>query len=74
MAGILKAKMEFYRASELFLDARGASRPGDDGDLACQFGRVDDQPHFGVEQGRARIEVEAADEHVFIVEYKGLGV
>src|SRR5512139_2544684 len=128
MAGVLKTKIGFYLASEMFLerqrlqqaqqaalDRRGfrfnvenshialvdvvpyqasgdgfsgffPDQPwlvaafgahgilGDFGDLAREFRRMDDQPHFGVESCRARIEVEAADEYVLVVEHEGLGV
>jgi hypothetical protein len=39
-----------------------------------QRGAVDHQAHFGVELGRARIEVERADEDRALIDGEGLGV
>ena len=39
-----------------------------------QRGGVDDQSHFGVESGGARVEVERADEDAFLVDDEGFGV
>ena len=38
------------------------------------FRAIDQQPHFRIQRGRARIEVERPDEHTCTIHGKGLGM
>jgi hypothetical protein len=43
-------------------------------DLLAQGRVFDDHAHFGIEHGRARIEVEGADKELLAVDREGLGM